>query len=90
MAPLQNTPISPADEPPIGWRNTAWLIFLITTYVTRIEVPPTTAIGDRARLGPASTVTRDVPAGAVVAATPSRTLRANPSPNEPTAEEAIA
>ncbi len=123
-----------------GWRNTSWLIFLAATYLTRIEIPPTTAIGrscflghapivlcgrighhfthfgdggmgggieqkdigggpdlpvigdhvmcairalvlgpvhigDGAQLGPTCTVTRDVPAGAVVAAAPARILK---------------
>ncbi len=130
-----------------GWRNTSWLIFLAATYVTRIEIPPTTAIGhscflghapivlcgrighhfthfgdggmgggieqkdigggpdlpvigdhvmcairslvlgpvhvgDRAQLGPSCTVTRDVPAGSVVAAAPSRILRSASAPAE--------
>lgn len=134
-----------------GWRNTAWLVFLLSTYLTRIEIPPTTAIGraclvghapvvlcgrfgdhftiygdggtgggieerdigggpdlpvvgnnvvfairamalgpirigDNARLGPSCTVMKDVPTGAMVAASPSRVVpmrTASPNTDNP-------
>ncbi|MGF6529096.1 hypothetical protein [Variovorax sp. PvP013] len=123
-----------------GWRNLGRLLFLVNTYLTRIEIQPTTSIGggcllghspvtlcghigenftfmgyggigggfdgkdigagpglpvvgdnvvmairavvlgavhigDGARLGPSTTVMRDVPAGGIVAAAPSRVTR---------------
>lgn len=124
-----------------GWRNLAWLVYLVNFYLTRVEIPPTTVIGtgcllghptgvilcgrigerftlygdggiggglgdgdvgggdglpwvgddvvfayramvlgpvrigDGARLGPACTVTRDVPAGGVVVGPLSRITR---------------
>lgn len=123
-----------------GWRNLGRLLYLFNTYLTRIEIPPTTSIGggcllghspitlcghigdnfscmgyggigggfdgqdigagpglpmvgdnvvmairavvlgavhigDGARLGPSTTVTRDVPVGSIVAAAPARITR---------------
>lgn len=39
-----------------GWRNTAWIIFLVNTYLTRIEIAPTTSIGAGCFLGHAPVV----------------------------------
>jgi serine O-acetyltransferase len=39
-----------------GWRNTAWLLFLFKLYRTRIEIPPTTEIGDSCLIAHASGV----------------------------------
>lgn len=39
-----------------GWRNTARLLFLFKLYRTRVEIPPTTEIGESCLIGHASGV----------------------------------
>lgn len=34
-----------------GWRNLAWLLYLLSIYVTRAEIPPTTDIGPHCLMG---------------------------------------
>lgn len=37
-----------------GWRNIAWLIYLVNSYMTRVEIPPTTRIGAACLIGHAT------------------------------------
>lgn len=39
-----------------GWRQTAWLLYLVSSYCTRIEIVPTTALGPGCYIGHAPAV----------------------------------